>query len=91
MTCSAHLEGTTLPHDNRIHLYKTHVLSYAECRIAAICGASVSLLKQVGLVQESFLEDAGIDVIDVLLIYNLAPLYKLHEYTDGNQLAVVKR
>ena len=36
--------------------------------------ASVSLINKIDRVQESFLEDAGIDAINALLIFNLAPL-----------------
>ena len=58
---------------NMIHLCRANVLSYAEYRTAAIY-ASVSLLKQVGRVQERFLEDVGIDAINALLVVSLAPL-----------------
>ena len=44
-----------------IHMYKNGVLSYTECRAAAIYHASVPLLQQVENVQESVLEDIGID------------------------------
>ena len=57
-----------------IHLYKAKVLSYAEYRTAAIYHASESLLQKVDHVQESFFEDIGIDAINALLYFNLAPL-----------------
>ena len=57
-----------------IHLYKPKVLLYAEYRTVAIYHASVSLLHQVDRVQESFLEDVGIDAISAFLVFNLAPL-----------------
>ena len=121
---------------NMLHLYKAKVLSYAEYRTAAIYHASGTLLQQVDRVQESFLEDVGIDAISAFLVFNLAPLslrrniamlglihrtvlghgpehfkqwfyredvvnrtttrfkrhrFRLHEYIDGLQLAVVKR
>ena len=34
----------------------------------------MSLLQRVGRVQESFLEDSGIDAINALLVFNLSPL-----------------
>ena len=58
---------------NMLHLYKAKVLSYVEYRTAAIYHASVSLLQKVDHVQESFLEDIGIDAINALLYFNLAP------------------
>ena len=57
-----------------LHLYKAKVLSYAENRTAAIYHASVSLLHQVDLVQDSFLQYVGVDAINAALVFNLAPL-----------------
>ena len=83
VTSSIHLEGATLSQHraqryhttaNMLHLYKAKVLSYVEYRTAAIYHASVSLLQKVDHVQESFLEDIGIDAINALLYFNLAPL-----------------
>ena len=56
-----------------IHLYKATVLSYCECRTAAIYHACTSLLLLVDRVQESFLEEIGIDDVTALCDFNLAP------------------
>ena len=67
----AHRYHTTA---NMLHLYKSKVLSYAEYRTAAIYHASASLLQQVDHVQERFLADVGVDIVNAFLIFNLAPL-----------------
>ena len=57
-----------------IQLYKSKVLSYCECRTAAIYHACASLLQHVDRVQESFLKEIGIDDVTAFSVFNLAPL-----------------
>ena len=55
-------------------LYKSHVLSFIEYRTPAVYHAVKTLLQRVDRIQERFLEDAGISMVEALFAFNLAPL-----------------
>ena len=55
-------------------LYKAHRLSYIEYRTLAIYHATRDILERLDRVQSRFLTDAGIDELEALIHFNLAPL-----------------
>ena len=57
-----------------IHLYKSRVLSFVECRTPAIYHACDSHLRRLDAIQTRFLKDTGIDEKTALECFNLAPL-----------------
>ena len=57
-----------------VNLWKANVLSFAECRTAAIYHAADSHLKSLDHTQTHFLKELGLDDDIGLLCFNLAPL-----------------
>ena len=57
-----------------IRLYKSHVLSFLEYRTPAIGHASDSILEGIERIQRRVLRELGLEELDALLYYNLAPL-----------------
>ena len=55
-------------------LYKAHLLSYLEYRTPAIYHATRAVLHRLDAVQRNFLRDVGVDEIDALVHFHLAPL-----------------
>ena len=57
-----------------VMLYKAHLLSFIEYRTPAIYHACQEHLNKVDRVQTKFIADAGINEIEALMNFNLAPL-----------------
>ena len=57
-----------------INLYKSKVLSYAECRTAGVYHACASTLEGIDRVQSSFLRDIGVGELSAFMEFNLVPL-----------------
>jgi len=55
-------------------LYKAHLLSFLEYRTPAIYHATRDILARLDGVQSRFLADAGVDKVDALVHFHLAPL-----------------
>ena len=55
-------------------LYKAHLLSYLEYRTPAIYHASRAVLARLDAVQSRFLRDVGVNEVDALVHFRLAPL-----------------
>ena len=55
-------------------LYKSHMLGFLEYRTAAIYHATRAILERLDAVQVRFLQKAGIDEVEALMHFNLAPL-----------------
>ena len=76
-----------------VHMYKAKVLSYAECKTAAIYHACDTAISQLNRLQDGLLAELCISREDALLEYNLAPLESrrdiamlglIHRCTLGN-------
>ena len=57
-----------------VGLYTSKLLSYIEYRTAAIFHACDTHLARIDSIQDRFLSDLGISVLDGLFVFNLAPL-----------------
>jgi len=57
-----------------IMLYKAHLLSFLEYRTPAIYHATKSILERLDAVQTRFLRKAGVDEVEALVHFQLAPL-----------------
>ena len=57
-----------------VRLYKSKLLSYIEYRTPAIFHACDTHLRRIDSIQDNFLADLGIGELDVLFVFNLAPL-----------------
>jgi hypothetical protein len=57
-----------------VMLYKTNLLSYLEYRTPAIYHATRDHLSRLDRVQTKFLQDVGINEVEALMEFNLAPL-----------------
>ena len=57
-----------------VNLYKSKVLSYVEGKTPAIYHAASTQLQRVDRIQSRFMESAGMNEIDALCTYRLAPL-----------------
>jgi len=57
-----------------IMLYKSHLLGFLEYRTAAIYHATRNVLEQLDAVQTRFLRKAGVNEVDALVHFRLAPL-----------------
>ena len=57
-----------------ILLYKAHLLSYLEYRTPAIYHATKAVLRRLDAVQRNFLRDVGVDEVNALVHFHLAPL-----------------
>ena len=68
--------------------YKAKILSYLEYRTPAIYHASSTLLQQIDSIQSKFLREIGINPIEALLEYHLAPL---NARRDMGMLGLVHR
>ena len=55
-------------------LYKAHLLSYIEYRTPAIYHATRDILAKLDRVQTKLLQDIGMQEVDALMEFNLAPL-----------------
>ena len=55
-------------------LYKAHLLSYLEYRTPAIYHATRVVLGRLDAVQSRFLHDVGVNEVDALVHFRLAPL-----------------
>ena len=55
-------------------LYKAHLLSFLEYRTPAIYHATRALLDRLDAVQSHFLRDIGVDEVNALVHFHLAPL-----------------
>jgi len=57
-----------------IVLYKAHLLSFLEYRTPALYHATRTVLRRLDAVQTRFLKDIGVDEVDALVHFHLAPL-----------------
>jgi len=57
-----------------IMLYKAHLLSFLEYRTPAIYHATRTILERLDMVQTRFLQKAGVDEVEALVHFRLAPL-----------------
>ena len=71
-----------------VGLYKAHVLSFVEYRTSAIYHATQNELNAIDRIQSGFLRDIGLNDIDALVHFNLAPL---NTRRDVAMLGVIHR
>ena len=87
-----------------VRLYKAQILSYLEAGTPAIAHAAPTLLEQIDRIQRRFLNEIGLDEVEALEHYGLAPLVTrraiamlgmLHKIAHGNAhaqlLAIIPR
>ena len=71
---SSNFDRRYYDNDELMITYKTKVLSYVEYRTPAIYHATTTLLEQINAIQNNFLRDIGINPVQALTDYHLAPL-----------------
>ena len=60
--------------EDMIALYKANVLSYIEYRTAALYHAEEGVLEKLDSIQKCFIQEVGVNALDALQVFNLAPL-----------------